>query len=123
MYSNSQPVRPLRHLAGKGPKIAFAACLAVAATLAIWEYQRTGLRAPGETVSIGLTSKELVALRKLIKPTTANSNPAGITRLSIAQIRNLEERLAALEKAVPRAIRSLPQRTTICDCFNATSAR
>jgi hypothetical protein len=101
MYSNSQAVWPFRHLAGKGPKIALAACLAVAATLAIWQYQRTDLHAPGETVSIGLTSKELIALRKLIRPTTANSNRAGTTQLSIAQIRDLEERLAALEKAVP----------------------
>jgi hypothetical protein len=68
--------------------------------LALWQYQRTGLGGPRETVSIGFTNEQLVSLRKLIKPTPPNSKQRG-TQVSISQVRDLEERLAVLEKAVP----------------------
>jgi hypothetical protein len=98
MDRGSQP--PLARLFRNLTKIASVAGLVVAVALALWQYQRTGLRGPRETISIGFTNEELISLRKLIKPTTSDSSRRG-TQVAISQVRDLEERLTALEKAVP----------------------
>lgn len=85
-------------LVAKAPLLIAGLSLLIACALAVWQFRQTGLNAPRETVSIGLTNEELVALRRLIKP----SSPKTVrgTQVHISQVRDLEDRLTALEKSI-----------------------
>lgn len=73
--------------------------LVIAVSLAVQWFRQSDRSEAGETVSIGLTNEELVALKRLVKPTPPPAL-SGITQLRISQVRDLEERLSALEKGL-----------------------
>jgi len=60
---------------------------------------------PTDTAAIKLTSEEVNALRKILKPAPAPST--GGTKVAISQIRGLDERLAEIEKVTAPGALSL----------------
>ncbi len=99
MVAMNRDSRATRYLRANAPKILLGICLVALIALNIWQYSRPSQRTSGNTVSIGLTSDELASVRKLIRP--APPGPFRGSQVAINQVRDLEERLGALEKAVP----------------------